>query len=753
MRAKSLPNVLLVVVAASLVAAPLAGAATAEESSGSCSVPCGYIYPLIIIEPKESQDARTLPSDGSPVEVEATLTWTFDITNEGFTLSNPTEPIEVTFEFPRKPSWAGMSVEPTKFEVPVTPQYIEPAGDTSNPRAEYVYTRDITITMSQKDQATLRPGEDLADLLVFAKSSESGLYKPSYGIKEFQADPEDAVVREAGADDVDAAEVPSFAVEDATRGLGPVDVALQGAESANVFEPTQVQAQVTGPDGDGGVPSEVSLSLVDEAGDLLYATGPRHTQNGAVSTNLTFPEPGAYRVLVTASPGDGADVSWTPGTVAYPVDVPRPEGDAVELSNQYTARYHEVVSEVHAEPGDPARQYEKHIPVPIYDGVNGANLLFELTTDNPAATAPSGPANLNVELLSPSDGVVAKDAFDPANPTLRMPVNALPGEGLYQIHVFGQGAAAEDLAGAAYDVEVSTSYDGAPVLSETGDGVLDPPGRTDHGGIAVETQHEHYEPWTPQDVTIPVTAEGGDDSVDAEAHLTVLTNDGHRVVSTGWQDVSDGTLEASVTFPEPGRHLAAVHVRTPMGNGTQVQPTTLATPLHVGGHQEAEVTLPDTYRAEHQVSVPAGSGPDDPHHDSVPVTVLPGAASLEATISADGGPADAYRLSVLGPDGSALDEDETSGGEATVAAEDPEPGRYQVVVEAGSPAGGAYDLSVTAPYEEAVSVENPLFAEAAGAGDDPGASDGGNIVPAAPAAGLVALLAAGLALRGRRGRR
>lgn len=744
MRVKILPTV-VALLALSLAAAPLAGAATAEESSGSCSVPCGYIYPLILIEPKESQEARTLPSDGSPVEVEATLTWTFDITNEGFTMNNPTEPIEVTFEFPRKPSWAGMSVEPSKFQVPISPQFIQPEGDASNPSAQYVYTRDITITMSQKSQATLRPGEDVADLLVFAKSSESGLYKPSYGIKEFHADPEGAVVKEAGQDEVDAAAVPSFPVDDATRGLGPVDVTLEGASSANVFEPAAVQAQVAA--GDAAVPSQVSMSLVDESGTLLYATGPRHSQNGAVAANLTFPEPGAYRVLVTASPAEEADVSWTPGTVAFPVDVPRPEAGAVQLSNQYTARYHEVVSEFHAEPGDPAGQYEKHIPVPVYEDANGANLLFELTADNPAASSPTGPANLNVEFLSPSGGVVAKGTFDPANPTLRMPVNALPGPGLYQIHVFGQGGDGRGLAGASYDVQVSTSYDGAPVVEETGDGTLDAPGRASHGGIAVETKHDHHDPWTPQEVSIPVTKDSGGEAVDAEAHLTVLTEDGHRVASTGWTDVSDGTLDASVTFPTVGRHMAAVHVRTAPGNGTHVQPTTLASTLHVGGHGEATVTLPDTYQVEQSVTVPGGHGPENPHVRSVPVLVEPGASSLEATVSAEGGPAESYSLSIVGSDGSAVAEAETGGGEATATADGPDPGRYQVVVEAQAPDGGAYDLSVSAPYEEPVSVENPLFA---GAADEAGtSSEGGNLTPATPAAALAALLAAGLVLRRR----
>ncbi len=730
--------VLLVLVSLVLAAAP----ATADTGSSSkCSIPCGYIYPLITIEPHDDQDVRDLPRSGN-VTVDATLTWKFDMDQEGFTLNDPTKPIEIVFEFPRKPAWAGMSVEPSKIEVPISPQYVEPeTDDPSEPGATYRYTHDITITLGQRSQAVLPPGEDTTKLLVFAKSSESGLYKPSYGIKQLAVQPEDPIHRAEEGSAVDAVEPAPQPLETIQRSLGPVDLTLEAEQDARYFRPTPLTARVTTPDGESVGPARLSLSLIDEEGQVLYATGPRHAEAGVLHTNLTLPEPGQYRVAVTAEPTAQTEVRWQPASLALPLHTGPTDQGPVELEPQYQATYTELVTEVSGESDDPAGQYEKFIPFPVYEDANGASFAFFLGTDTPATRGPTGTANLNVAILDPTGAVLAQGTFDPANPTLRMPVGGLPGPGLYQIHVYGAGANPDALAGATYDVEMSVSYDGTPIVKDIRDGVFAMPGSTHHADVGITLQHEHLTPWTPTTLEVPITDGNGtplEDDVDVI--LTVTDADGNLVHTTGRTTATGGTVTANITYPGVGPFFVTVVPEAQAAGERHWQPTALTSTVHVGGHDTPRITLPDTFHAAYEATVDAGSTEDV---RTYPVPVLTAATEVSATLTAGSTAGATYHVSLVGPDGEVVQESQAqAGGTATVSAGTPDDGLYQVLVTVDAPFGGAYDIALETPYPQPITVDNPLFpVGASGSGDGTGSGDGPlQNVPLSPALALLALM-------------
>lgn len=161
----------------------LAAAAATPVQASDCAVPCGYIYPLLVLSFPDYDGVNPVDVEGGERVLEGSLTYRFDVTNEGYGLQDPQQEIRITFEFPKKPAWVDVSMEPAEIPILVLPIYIVP--DVSNPAspvANFVYTAPIALTV----RATADAPDDavFSKALVFAKSTESGLYKAAYGIKE-----------------------------------------------------------------------------------------------------------------------------------------------------------------------------------------------------------------------------------------------------------------------------------------------------------------------------------------------------------------------------------------------------------------------------------------------------------------------------------------------------------------------------------------------------------------------------------------
>ncbi|HVM44723.1 MAG TPA: hypothetical protein VM582_02215, partial [Candidatus Thermoplasmatota archaeon] len=217
---------------ATLFLAPL----LAAGASDACAVPCGRIYPIILIQLEGDQPTWPL-ARGEPLVLPAVLTYKFDMMNEGYTAATPNEPIDIRFEYPRKPAWAEMAVEPEVIRVDVTdPRYVKPdLAEPTNPQASYVFSVPIEIRISLVGQPVLKDGYDHHKLLVFAKSSESGLYQSGYGIKEIRVVPEGALFESdvAGSRDVfTPSPLPPLSLAPAEASFGGTSVALQSPSDA-----------------------------------------------------------------------------------------------------------------------------------------------------------------------------------------------------------------------------------------------------------------------------------------------------------------------------------------------------------------------------------------------------------------------------------------------------------------------------------------------------------------------------------------
>lgn len=164
---------------------------TSEATDAACSPPCGEINPRITFtfpdmgeEPIQLQEGESVTFDGEVVY------WT-DTDDEGHAPHDPTEDIVIRFSFPRLPTWASMEVEPTEILVPVSscPQCFETDADSDRPDTNYEYTEELQLTLTAEDPPEATTGYDYGKLQLFAKSTESGIYNPGYGIREVRVMP------------------------------------------------------------------------------------------------------------------------------------------------------------------------------------------------------------------------------------------------------------------------------------------------------------------------------------------------------------------------------------------------------------------------------------------------------------------------------------------------------------------------------------------------------------------------------------
>ncbi|MDX1611014.1 MAG: hypothetical protein R3185_01510 [Candidatus Thermoplasmatota archaeon] len=176
---------LLAPASVSATQSPLADGA-GETVNAACAPPCGEINPRLLFSFDElTRDPQAL-APGQSATYQGTLTFWFDADDEGYVPQDPQQPITVQFSFPRLPTWAKMSVEPSTIDVDLACAtcFTTDTEDPTTPTLHYEQTFDVTLTVEVTGPPEKTPGYDYGKLQLFAKSTESGIYNPGYGIKE-----------------------------------------------------------------------------------------------------------------------------------------------------------------------------------------------------------------------------------------------------------------------------------------------------------------------------------------------------------------------------------------------------------------------------------------------------------------------------------------------------------------------------------------------------------------------------------------
>ncbi len=619
MRSRSILLVILFALA-SVLPAVTAEAALPLPTDGAvacaANVPCGYIYPRILIDLEGGNTPRDI-EQGAPLAIPAVLNYIFDPCQEGFGAPEAGKPIIVQFEFPRRPRWAEMRVEPEEIEVQILPQYIVPPDDPGTMTCEYRFTADMTIHIGLVDgeMPVLRDGLQYAKLMVFAKSTESGLYKSAYGIKEVRVVPDEFIYESdlaRGPAIAYVESVPQF-LQAQTVTLPSMSLTLTPPEEVSLWRPARFTVTAD-------LPAIVDVAVVDEQGRTLMNTGPQWpnlaTGTASFQFNTTFFEPGRHTVLVHSQPLPAPDAAPVPRvSTAFPIHVgPFGAGgtadlpaypDGVRFPKDYRAYVHETITEVsgNTDPQTATFQYEKFLPFPVAENANAMDLQVQLSTDNIAAEPTErGLANLMLQIIDPDGQILQQGTVDFANPTKRLTVSALPGAGIYYVRVQGVGASVDALAGATYAGTLSVIYDEKPIIRVSADGIPDAPisaaelgtPTARFGAFDVTMAATEVPAWTPQELAFDVTRDGGAFGDVGFHSVTIHDAQGVLAYASGLRP-SMNAITATWTPPVPGAYTVAVRF-APGGAAVEAfQPFTVTLPLVVGDRALDAFTLPASF--------------------------------------------------------------------------------------------------------------------------------------------------------------
>ena len=626
-------------------------------------MPCGRIYPIILIQLDDPSKTFNV-TQGGELELTATLTYKFDVVNEGYTAPEPNRPVVISFEFPRKPGWAELSVEPEQVPVPVeNPTYVQPdLDDPASPQGHYVYTTQITIRASLNgQQPVLRDGTEYAKLLVFAKSSESGLYQSGYGIKELRVVPDEYVFESAlaGTRDVFTPQpLPPAAVPAASNAVMGTTLTVGAADGAKFWEPTALDfAFDPAPEG------SVVLALHDERGNLVASTPPVDASGGSASLPVTFVHPGLHTATATLLPPAGTATPPLTIPVALPVGSTAAEG--WEYPKMYAFAATEALPAPAASADDPLAQFERDIPFFAFDHAQSTSATVTLLTPG-AADLGRGAANLQFSLHDPDGNLLQASSVDPTNPQRSVRVGSLPAEGWYVLRVKGVGLP----AASAYEARVEVAYPAPPVARNRADGAIDATGGTlALAGANLTLPVEDLAVWAPGDLT-PQLSTGA-----AFRHQITVYDANLTLAYAG--GLRGGA--ASFTPPAPGSYRAFV-LAQPVVGGAPFPLVVRAFSFDVGAGQ---VTVAQSFSAADSFEVPTSAGETLVGAQRVAVREGAGAPALDV----QGG-----RAVVHDMDGNELGAEVPS-----------EPGDYLVMVLASNPspqpaqAQLALDLSYAAP--------------------------------------------------------
>ncbi|HET6404743.1 MAG TPA: hypothetical protein VFH78_08850 [Candidatus Thermoplasmatota archaeon] len=589
-----------------LVALLFVAPALAVGAADACAVPCGRIYPIITIQLDTDQPNFPLAS-GVPVDIPARLTYRFDMVNEGYTVATPNQPIDIRFEYPRRPDWVTMAVTPEVVRVDVTnPTYVQP--DTSNPtspQAQYVFTVPITITVTLAGQAILRDGYDYHKLLVFAKSSESGLYQAGYGIKEIRVVPENALHESdvAGSRDVfTASPLPALAPTGGAASFAGTTVTLTPPSGAKWWEPAQYAMTVE------PVPSgRMVFAVHDETGALVASTAPLAAAAEA-RMNVTLAKPGRHTATLTLLPGAGT--MTPPLTYAVPFDTGALAAEGFVFGKSYVVTSSETVPAPLASDDDPLTQFERDVPFWVFETAQGVSATVTLKTPTPLALpveAGRSAANLQFSIHDPDGNMLQAGSVDPTKPTWGVRVGSLPTDGWYVLRIRGVGA-----PGAAYDTRVEVTYAQPPQARNRADGAPDATGPLlAVGGVNLTLPVDALAVWAPSDIT-PALAPASS----ARYSVTVYDANGTLAYASG---VREGA--ASFSAPAPGTYRAYVYAE-PTPRALPFSPVVRAFTFDVGADAP---TVASTFRLDDGFEAPLAA--TDTLLGFHAVRVLPGAAA------------------------------------------------------------------------------------------------------------------------------
>ena len=503
-------------------------AASALPTVDACAVPCGRIYPIITIALEGDQPTWPLVAS-APTEIAATLTYRFDMMNEGYTAATPNEPIDIRFEYPRKPDWAEIAVEPEVVRVDVTnPTYVVPdVSNPASPQAQYVFTVPITIRISLVGQAILRDGYDFHKLLVFAKSSESGLYQSGYGIKEIRVVPENALHESdvAGSRDIFAATpLPVLAPAGGSASFAGTTVSLMPPESAKWWEPAEYAMSV-----DPAPRGRMVFAVHDETGALVASTTPIDAAAGEARMNVTLAKPGRHTATLTLLPDAGT--MTPPLTYAVPFDAGDTSAEGYEYPKAYVVTSTEVVPAPLASQADPLAQFQRDIPFWAFDTAQGLSATVTLKTPTPLALpldAGRSAANLQFSIHDPDGRMLQAGSVDPTKPTWGIRVGSLAVDGWYVLRVNGFGVP----DASAYDVRIEATYAQPPQARNHADGVPDITGPLlAIGGVNLTLPVDALAVWSPSDVTPAL-----DPAAAARYSVTIYDENGTLAYASGLRE-------------------------------------------------------------------------------------------------------------------------------------------------------------------------------------------------------------------------
>lgn len=601
-----------------LLALPLAASAGSE-----CGVPCGRIYPLILIQLESDQPTWPL-AQGVPVEVPALLTYKFDMMNEGYTAATPNEPITIRFEYPRKPDWVDIAVEPEVINVDVmNPTYVQPdLEEPTNPQASYAFSIPITITVTLQGQAVLKDGYDHHKLLVFAKSTESGLYQAGYGIKELRVVPEGAVHEAdvAGSRDVfTASPLPPLGLEGGASSFAGTTFTLTPPSAAAWWAPAEFVATV-----DPAPAGKMVFAIHDETGALVASTAPLDASAGEARMNVTLAKPGRHTATLTLVPNAGT--MTPPMTYAVPFDAGALVADGFAYLKTYVVSVSETTPAPLASSADVLAQFERDIPFYAFDTAQGVSTTVTLKTASPLPVdLGRGAANLQFSVHDPDGNVLGAGSVDPTKPTWGVRVGSLPLDGWYVVRLKGIGLP----AASAFDVRVEATYAAPPQERNRADGVADPTGPLlGLGGVNLTLPIETLGVWAPSDLTPAL-----DNGAAARYSVTVYDANGTLAYASGLREGP-----ASLTTPAPGSYRAFVYAEPVLGD-VPFSPVVRAFAFDVGA---ATVTIASTFAIDDGFEAPLAA--TDTLLGFHAVRVLPGASEPSVSggelVDADGNAAD-----------------------------------------------------------------------------------------------------------------
>lgn len=548
-------------------------------------VPCGRIYPTILLSAPEGSPNLWPLLTAQPLAVELTLTYRFDAINDGYSVASPNDPITVTFEFPRKPSWVDMHVEPESVVVDVNnPTRITPPADPNAPQAYYNFETKIKVTASLTGQPVLRDGFDYAKLLVFAKSSENGLYQSGYGIKELRVVPEGAKHESdvAGLRDVfTTTPLPAPNMQPAELKLGGVTVTATPPADAEFWQPGTWKVALNPPPG-----GPVFVALHDEWGMLEAIQGPLDASSGNVAFNATLAKPGLHTLTVTALPAAG---SLSP-PVSYALDFQAgdlsAEGFAYPKSFVFADRAPVPVPTGNT--ADPTMQWERDVPFFAFDNAQAVAVVVSMFTPG-GVDLGRGLANIQFSLLDPDGNLLSTSSVDPSQPVKPIRIGSVPTEGSYTLRLRGVGAPTL----AWYDVRVEVAYATEAKARNRADGVADLTApMLSRAGRNVTLPTEGLAVWSAADFTPTI-----DKADTTQYSTTVYDANGTLAYASGLRSGA-----SSFTPTMPGKFRAFVFEQ-PV-SGIPFPPIVRAFTFEVGANT---TTVASKYQIQDQPEIPVGA--------------------------------------------------------------------------------------------------------------------------------------------------